>query len=908
MNLKPVKLTYYIAFCLAFLLVSCNQTKHVPEGKYLLKKNKLVVKGDNMDEEMIHEIIRQQPNRKTLGVKMKLWAYNRETYFYLIKSDTLTIAKKRARLNNKLREKNKRKALREKRINERRIQKARERGDSVYFQKFIPRKDTIAPRRFFREWFKYKIGEPPVIFDTSLFSKSKQQIRIYMVKKGYYFSNVSGDLDTNSKNNKITANYFIETGSPYIIDSVTVKGENASVLGSYYSFTRESGSPQLKGERLDSDMLADYKNKVARYMRDEGFYGFSPSQIFVSADSASVKDMKVKLTIEFGDRVIKDKDTTYKVKHQLTYVRDVYFHLADTIYVLKDVSFAQQAKARGESVMENNFLNTLDSLEYREIYMTKKEKLKNNPPIDLSVDTLQRLRMATFKYNVKPVVRPSIIELQNYLEESNLYKEYYLERSYSSLLQLDVFQTIKPELIEIPGTNLIDVHYYLVAADKQIYSFEPRFTNSNGFLGVAASLNYNNKNLFRGSEKLTISFSGGFESTPPVFDKTVDGEKIKNAGRSFNTFEFGPSLKFDLPGLFPFPVTKLSKRKLPRTILSTAYNYQDRIDFDRGVFQFNYMYKFRLNKTQVMQFGFPFASAIKFVAITKNQDFEDKLNQSNDLFLRNAYSDQFIWQDFKVIFEYTDKNLGKKKNTTVFYNITLDHAGLFTSWVSNKVNPVTFQKQIFGVPYSQFARVDNTVIVGYPITKNRSVHFRGMIGGGLPYGNSTTSLPYDYSFFAGGANDNRGWRARALGPGSYAYYLFPDRTATQIGDIRFGGSAEYRFSMSKLFKGAVFTDAGNIWTVQNDPKRPGGQISNNWYKEIALSAGVGLRLDFSFFVVRLDLGMPITNPGLPEGSRWIFQSRQPFYDKAFEKFGANYKSMVPRPFIPVLNFGIGYPF
>jgi hypothetical protein len=231
--------------------------------------------------------------------------------------------------------------------------------------------------------------------------------------------------------------------------------------------------------------------------------------------------------------------------------------------------------------------------------------------------------------------------LQSYLEETNLYKEYYLERTYSRLSQLSVFQTIKPVIEEIKGTNLIDVHYYLVPAAKQSYSFQPRFVNSNGFLGVAASINYNNKNLFKGTEKLTLSLSGGFESQPPIFDQTLDGEKIKNAARSFNTFEIGPTVKFDLPGLFPIKITKLSKRKMPRTILSTAYNYQKRLDFDRGVFQFNYTYKFVLNKTQLLQFGFPFASVVKFVAINKNEASVGRLEISDEKLSEYKLSDEF---------------------------------------------------------------------------------------------------------------------------------------------------------------------------------------------------------------------------------------------------------------------------
>lgn len=902
MNLKSVKLTYYIAFCLVFAFVSCNQTKHVPQGKYLLKKNKLEVKGDKMDEETMSEIIRQQPNRRTLGIKMKLWAYNRETYFYIIKSDSATIAEIRFRQNRKLREKNQRRRVRQNEINAKRIAQARSEGDSIYIEKIIPMKDTIAPRLFFREWFKYKIGEHPVIFDTSLFNKSIQQLDIYLKKKGYYFGTVKGELDTNRRNTKLTAKFTVETGKPYIIDSIVVSGENNSVLGSYSKFVKDPDNPSLKGQKLDSDVLNDYKGKVAKYMRDDGFYGFIPSNINLVADT--IGDMRVLLKINFTNRLSKEQDKIIETRHQVTYVRDVYFHIADTTYFKGN--FKQTIASMGLQPLENNFLNTTDSLEYQAIYMTKREKEEDHIPLDK--DTIQKLRTATFLFNGKPSVKPGIIELQNYLEETNYYKEYYLERSYSRLLQLGVFQTIKPVLVEVPGTDKIDVHYYLVPAEKQSYTFEPRFTNSNGFLGVAASINYNNKNLFRGSEKLTISLSGGFESTPPVFDETVDGTKIKDAGRSFNTFEFGPSIKLDLPGLFPMPVTKLSKRQRPRTILSTAYNYQKRLDFDRSVFQFNYTYKFVLNKTQLMQFGFPFASVIKFVAINKNQAFENKLNQTNDLFLRNAYSDQFIWQDFKITFEYNNKASDKKKKLTFFFNTTFDHAGLVTSWLSRRKDTATQQGQIFGVAYSQFARIDNEIIMGYPLGKGKSLHFRLAAGGGLPYGNTTTSLPYDYSFFAGGANDNRGWRARSLGPGSYEYYLHPDRTATQIGDLRLGSAAEFRFSMSKLFKGAVFLDAANIWTTQKDDKRPGGQFSANWYKEIALSTGFGLRLDFSFFIVRLDLGIPLTNPALPNGAKWIFQSRQPYYDRGLEVLGPDYKKLMPKPFIPSLHFGIGYPF
>ncbi len=885
-------------------MISCNQTKHVPQGKYLLKKNTVSVEGDKLDKDAMNEIIRQQPNRSLIGIKFRLWAYNRETLFFVVKSDSATIADKRFRQNQKLRQKNQRKREKQNRINEKRIAKAKADGDSLYYEKIIPLKDSINPRKFFREWFKYKIGEPPVVFDSSSFIRSVSQLNSYLNRKGYYFGNVTGDVDTLERKRKVIANYNIVTGQPYYIDSILIDCPNESVKQDYEKFKKTAAHPNLIGEKLDSDLLTDYKNRTAKYMRDNGYYGFSPAHILFNADSAG-KNLKVNLTIVFTDRFIKDLDQTTQKKQAVYRVRNVYFHLADTLSYKGN--FQQDISKKGLFVTENNYINTVDTIFYNEIKMTRKQKKSAKIPLDY--DTLVSYRRATFLFNSKPFIRPSILEMQNYLEEGNYYKEYYLERSYSSLARLGVFQTIKPEVIEIEGKDSLDIHYYLIPAKKQSYSFEPRFTNSNSFLGLSASINYNNKNLFRGSEKMTISLGGGFESTPAVFEKNLDGTKTINTDRAFNTFEYGPSIQFDLPGLFPIPLTKLTKRQRPRTILSLAYNFQKRYDFNRGSFQFNYLYKFVLDKTQTMQIGLPFASVIKFVAISnRSESFVQKLAESNDLFLRNAYSDQFIWEDFKITFDFNNQGADNPRRMALYYNVTFDHAGLLMSWVSKDIDTATNQKMFLGVPYSQFARIDNEIIIGYPLDKKSSLNFRFAAGGGLPYGNKNPSLPYDYGFFAGGSNDNRGWRARSLGPGSYKYYLDTTRTETQIGDLRLTLSAEYRFSMSKLFKGAFFLDAANIWTTKKDVNRIGSQFSENFYKQLALSAGFGLRLDFSFFVIRLDLGMPINNPALPTGAQWIFQSRQPYYDEGFSKFGANYKTLMPRPFTPSLNFGIGYPF
>jgi len=889
----------YLGLLLILGLLACKQTKFVPEGKYLLKKNQIeITKKSELQVGDVTDVIRQQPNFKTLGMKLKLAAFNMV--------DSTKVANKRFVKDAELSQKNIRLQKKEARINQKRIAKAKRKDREWYTRKVIPLKDTLEPKRFFREWLKYKMGQPPVILDTALHNRSVNQLAVYLKKKGYYYGTVTGGI-TYHKNKKAIANYYLTPGKRYYIDSIDVKG-NSSLLGSYDKFLRKELIEPLIGKAFDEDVLGDYRQQLASLYRNESYYGFSFSNIDYVIDT-TLGDYKVAIQMNLTDRLVKSQeysDSIIRIPHKVTYVKNAYFHVIDTTFLKGD--FNDRIKELGLQRLTNGYLTTIDTAVFSEVYLNRSEKKKRG--IDVSKDTLNISRIATFYYNGKMFVKPEIMELQNYLEKENYYKEYYLTRTYSRLLQLGIFATVKPIITEIEGTNYVDVHYYLVPAKKQSFGFEPKATTSNGFLGVSASLNYSNKNIFRGAQNLTFSISGGFESQPPVFDKSVEGENIQKAGRSFNTFEIGPSIKLDMPGLLPIRRTvKMPKRQRARTVVSIAYNFQNRSDFSRKNFQLNYLWKFYGGETQIFQIGLPIASVIKYSNITKSADFQSQINTLNDVFLRNAYSDQFIWQDWKLTYEYntTDKK-NKKSNSNIYFKTSFDPAGNLLSLFNNSLDTNDLgQKTIFGLGYSQFIRLDNEIIYAQPINKKSSFNTRLLIGAGVPYGNSETSLPYDYSFFGGGANDNRGWRARALGPGSYKYYLDANRTATQIGDIRIGASAEYRFSMGGIFKGAVFSDAGNVWTYKNDINRPGAQMSMLFLEQIAVSAGVGLRVDLDFFIIRLDLGIPLSNPALPKGSRWIFQSRDAFNQELLSTPELDL-SIVPRPFNPVFHFGIGYPF
>lgn len=886
----------YILLILALIIFGCKQTKYVPEGKYFLKRNTVIVKGGNLDDYEVESIIRQQENKKQLFIKWKLMAYNAV--------DSAKVAEKRKEKNKDLRDKNRTRLARQDKINARREEKARKKGDEFYVKKTVSLRDTVEPRMFLSEWYKYKVGEPPVVFDSIPFNKTISQMNAYLKSKGYYYGKVQGIVEFGKKD-KVEVKYLLSTGPRYYIDSVDFNTSNEDILVSYKKFKSLRADAPLVDEPFDADILDDFRFELAKFFKNEAFYGFNPSSVSYVADTTAGK-MKVNLVINVADRAIPKKDNPDEFdyeKYEKTAVSNVYFHIADT--TLYEGNYEQKLEELNLRKYQKQFLTTLDTM----LFITYDKKTG-------AVDTS---RLAYITYNGNTFVRPKVLESMNYLEKGGMYSEKAVEKSYRTLLRTNLFRMIKTDLVEDRKNNKLDVHYYVVPSKRQGFGFQPRATNANGYLGVSANVNYSNNNLFRGGERLQFAVAGGFESAPPVFEINDKGEEVKAAERSFNIFEIGPSLKLEIPKLFPFDTRQISKKIRPYTVISVAYNFQQRKDFKRGSFQMNYLWRFASSKTHVFQAGFPLASVVKIINIDRKPDFEAKLYALNDLFLINAYSNQFVWQDWKFTYEYSNKDKENRRgNSLVYVRSSLDPAGNMLSLFRQFQDTTkTGQKAVFGLGYSQFIRVDNEVVYSKPLGKERSVHLRFIAGAGIPYGNTKTSLPYDYSFYAGGANDNRGWKARSLGPGAYMYYLDTNRTATQLGDIRLGGFSEFRFAITSMIKGAFFVDAGNVWTAFYDENREGSQFRyDTWFKEISLSTGVGLRLDLEYFIIRMDVGMPLSNPGLPPGERWIFKRIDPnqtvrrpkFEEQAKLAFGDNFSKYIPNLFPASFHFGIGYPF
>ena len=817
-------------------------------------------------------------------------------------------------------------------------------------------KDTNNIRPTWRMRLKYKFGEAPVIADSSMMEKSKQQIKAYLRSKGYYepqieahFTRFKKDSVKELKPKRIIGKYTVKTGERFYVDSVKLNCPNESVAARYKRFLQKITDANglntyfktalLENKPVDfpfdASQLDAYRYEVAAYMADYQFYGFTEQNIFFKVDTARVHnhtDHKMILTIGFSNRLVEREDkSVVEVPFKETYIKDVYFHISDTTYF---PDYSDTLRKHNIDISRSKYLPTFDSDYYDDLLTRienknapkpknifgKEKKVYYKSAVNKNIfgqykDSIgiNTLRLATFEYNGEMFVSEALIECQNYLESGNPYKAYYVDRSYTRMQQLGIFSQVDWELIETkPGSGLLDVHYKLVPATRQTFSFLPKATTVNGFLGVSASFNYSNINLFRTGTKMNFTLGTGFEQNSTIIQNS-------NNDKFFNTIEIGPSLKFDVPGLFPAPVTVVGKRQRPRTELGAAVNYQQRQDFIRSYVQFDWMYKFAAGdgKTQNIGLGI-LAPTIKVVSISKKPEFTARINELNDLFLKNAYNNQLIWEDIKGTFSYDNltKDRDKKKwdKVRITFNANSSFAGYAVAPLLTSGNPqydADGKRLMAGIPYSQFWLFDTKLITNIRYTKSKSLAFRVMWGGGRPGKNSKTSLPYDYSFSSGGANDVRGWNARQLGPGSYLSLLDSNAVATQIGDIRFETSVEYRFG-DGLFKQAFFADAGNTWTVKYDALRPGSQITNHFYEQIAFNVGYGLRLDFEFFIFRIDMGLPIFNPTLPADSRWIFEKHTTYNDLATTIYGTDYKDKLDKfqlnPFRPHFHFGIGLPF
>ncbi|MDO4462380.1 MAG: BamA/TamA family outer membrane protein, partial [Bacteroidia bacterium] len=480
------------------------------------------------------------------------------------------------------------------------------------------------------------------------------------------------------------------------------------------------------------------------------------------------------------------------------------------------------------------------------------------------------------------IFTPSLLSNNCFVKKGSIYRIGDVESTNTRFRSLPIINNVSTRFTEVVDSLAADDYGHLAAminintSKQQDYSIDVEGTNSSGNLGGAVSLSHRHLNLFRGAESLKTRVRFALQN-----------QFARDGKERFMTLEFSASTDLTFPKLFfPYVTERFHKRRAPQTIFNIAYDYQRRPDFTKSQLTSHMRYtwhgsKYVLHTLTPVEFN-----VVKIPAIS--EEFKSYISKS---YLQYSYQDHFIFSlGYSFLF---NQQVTKKLGTTWYVRLGIETAGNALSLFDNVMHKVeseddTYNKLI-GIRYAQYAKTDIEVRCQVTDLWMNSWVYRVFIGAGVPYGNSKM-LPFEKSYFVGGANSIRAWPIRGLGPGT----VVPDKSVryhNQTSDMHLEMNAEYRFHIVSALEGAVFADAGNIWALNSSTSDEGAKISKDFYKQIALGGGLGIRLNFDFFVVRLDGAVKLHDPMTLDRKRgWIIA------DRAFKAKDIN------------LNFAIGYPF
>lgn len=706
-----------------------------------------------------------------------------------------------------------------------------------------------------KEWWREDVGEPPVILDTSLVSESSAQIKAYLQKEGYFQARVM-DTIVYHKPKRAKVKYTVDEGPAYTIGSVeyAVEDERMQLIIQ----DRLSNTVLRRGARFDMDNLAKERDRIYSSMLETGYFYFPRSAIVMRVDTSKesqVGHIQISFEGEQGEPLTEGPATT--------------------VYTIEDVY------------------------------------VKANRRNQLLTDTTI-LRGYNFIHDGKPRIKPQSLASSIFIRPGELYNSAQTDNTYRRLTGLRTFQRVDIRF-DTTGTSrpgVLDARLRLLPAKQQSVSVEGYGTNRGGFLGTSVSLGYQHKNLFKGMEYLELKMSLGLEAQQSI---TGENSPVDNSTTAvgndvlFNTVELGPELTLRFP-IFLIPFVKqesFARSAAPRTTLRLLYSYQRRPDFVRSLVKASFGYEW--NESRYKRWGL-FPIDISEVRIPSVSDaFRDYLIRVNDPVLTDSYTDHFII-GARGSFTFNTQEPDRRKRWVWYSRTDMETSGnllrgLFNAASVEPVNDTVSKASYFnvaGIRFAQYVKLSNDLRLYRNFHDKSSLVFRVAAGAGLPLRNLDV-LPFETSFFVGGANGLRAWRARSIGPGSFSE---PLTTFDRIGEIKLEGNVEYRFALVGFIEGALFADAGNIWFFDENVSRPGSGISTDFLSELAIGTGFGTRLNFDYFIVRFDLGLQTKDPALPKGERWLWQPKEEYERQIEQLTGQSFD------YKPVVNFnlGIGYPF
>ena len=757
--------TRSILFIMVLLLASCNSTKFVPEGEYLLDKVKITSDDKEVIPDEYNEYRRQTPNAAVFpvlfgGMRMQLGIYN-----------------------------------------------------------LAPKDTTTGYKRFWNKIF-HKMGDAPVLYNSALTSLTTQQIQRVLVNKGYINAKVTNDVKI--KNKKVAVTYSITANQPYRLRDYGVNLKNPRL----YEIATDTAKSLIRPNMLfNADVLGAERIRIANLFRREGYYNFNKDYLGYSADSA-LNAKRVNLTLELRDFLKNSSDSINNIVFRKYTIRNVIYYINKEAILSDDL----QNKDR------------LDTVRFRDfILVSPKEKI-------LKLDAL----------------------VQNtYINPKAYYSDDAVDKTYQSLNTLGPIKYVNISFKDT-GKEQLDCYIIITPSKTISVSTELEGTYTAGFWGGATNINYVNKNAFNGAETFSLQGKAALELQKDVLAR-----------------EFGAQAGIKFPR-FMFPVGSYDfKRNIhANTEFSGAVNYIFRpTEFTTTNVSAGMSYSW--NKKQYHH-NFELFE-INYVQFKVDPGF-DAAYLSTGLYNRYNYSDHFI-MSMGYSGSYSTFNAARPMQNYSTVRYSIESAGNLLYAVSHLLGmeKTDDSYQLFKVGFSQYVKGEYNITRHQIFDKNNRFVYHFGAGVGIPFANSNV-IPFEKRFYSGGANSVRGWGESMLGPGAYSRFTGnKTRDFNQVGDIKLDMNMEYRTKLFWKAEGAAFIDAGNIWTIDNYKSQPLGQFKfDSFYNQLALAYGLGLRFDFSFFILRFDVGTKLFDPSE--------KLRSEQWKTRFDK--DNY----------AFHFAIGYPF
>ena len=850
--MKKISSKIVLIIVTSIIFYSCSLTKRVPEDKYLLTSNEIIKNNKKENSDELSKLMYQKPNGKVLGLRARLLLFNL------------------AKVN----------------------------GDSTYQAWLKRHPDTertlsavLSKKQTYRlgssflvsgssEMLK-SLGEAPVILDTEKTKKSALRLKNHFFNQGYFNTKVAYSIDS-TLHKKAIVKYDIQTGTPFFVDSLTYKIESADLLPLYEKSLEFSLIK--KGHQYNAAILDQERDRITGYFRNNGAYDFQKNYINYEVDTL-VTPYKADITTIIDNKTIKQGDTLTEEPFKLYTIHKVDFHITTNPGALSK---------KTDSITTNGIT----------IY--------SDGPL---------------RYNPKTIVSA------NFIEPNTKFSDFRRTLTSRSFGNLKVFNYPSIEYVKNPldstGTSL-DAHVLLIPKKKYVFTPSIDVTHSNiQQIGTEATLGMTFRNVFKGAELLDVSVRGNIGSSASKYRS--------DQNNFFDILEYGADVKLSFPRFVFFTKTDriLPRRMFPTTSLSLGFASQRNIGLDKqnltSIFNYSWTPKRRnsfsldlMNLQYVRNlnpgnyFNVYKSSYNKLNEIAESTNTNPAyLDGNGNLTIADGGADAFIHDvltgQTNLTSQSTDyqsvRSISERKNRLSENNLILASNIVFTRSTRFNLNDNDFYtlrtkvesagtlmnllaksqnnniredgtRTLFDVAYSQYIKTEIDFVKYFDLGKQQVLAFRAFGGIAIPYGNSN-NIPFTRSYFAGGSNDNRAWQSYRLGPGrSGGINDFNEA------NMKLAFSGEYRFNVSGPWNLALFVDAGNIWNaldnIEDEEMTFQGFKS---LKDIAVGSGLGVRYDFNFFLIRLDVGFKTYNPGKPDNERWF---RELNLSKAVFNVGINY--------------------